>query len=131
MEKCIKLNDELGLVEFIANEAWLWAKERITQLQLDNSSLGNALALEHELAVRFSSFHDEAVSKLSRYEAAETWHQVTAGEGELPPKGVEVIGRFGEHSGVFIVKVRPKNQKPYDGINTYQWRFVSSEDVPQ
>lgn len=68
---------------------------------------------------------NELRAKLTRYEAAETWHQVTAGEGKLPPEGVDVICRYESNSQTFFSKGPPMyNDK-------YQWRFASSKDVPQ
>lgn len=90
------LFDELAVEKYVWRMQWDWAKERITEL----------------------------TAQLARYEAAETWHQVTAGEGELPPEGVDVIYRYDIGSQMFFSKDPPMyNDK-------YQWRFESSKGVP-
>jgi len=51
----------------------------------------------------------------------ERWRQVTSGEGELPPEGVDVIYRYDDRPRLFLGK--PSNNR------TYQWRFVSSGEA--
>lgn len=65
-------------------------------------------------------------AKLARYEAAETWHQVTAGDGELPPV-IPVLWR-NNHPDFQMGELNYSIQGP---CGTYEWRFASSEDVPQ
>jgi hypothetical protein len=124
---------ELAVEKHVGELQWGWARERISgQVQhikdvdtaLSRSSKENfRLECERERAIEE---RDELKAKLARHIEAERWRQVTNGEGESLPEGVEVIGRFSEHSGMFIVKSRPDR----DGIKTFEWRFASSEDVP-
>lgn len=63
-------------------------------------------------------------AKLARYEAAEKWHQVTAGEGELPPP-IPVLWR--DNHPDF-----PPGELNYciqGACGHYEWRFLSSVDV--
>lgn len=75
--------------------------------------------------IELSENLNEALAKLARYEAAEKWHQVTAGDGELPPR-FPVLWRNNHpdfpKSGIhFCIQ---------GGYGTYEWRFLSSGDVP-
>lgn len=69
--------------------------------------------------------HDEALTKLARYKAAEKWHQVTAGDGELPP-AIPVLWR-NNHPDFQMGEL---NYSIQGACGTYEWRFASSGDVP-
>lgn len=66
-------------------------------------------------------------AKLARYEAAERWHQVTAGEGELPPP----IPVLWEHTEPDIKPRGCLRHSIQGNCGTYRWRYASSKDVPQ
>lgn len=63
-------------------------------------------------------------AKLERHEAAERWHQVTDGEGELPPSRLDVLYKL---SPLCVVLYGA----PFPVHLTFAWRYLSSWDVPQ
>jgi len=119
---------ELPALHSLAEEAKSEAIDRQARAITEEQARQVMLITEYSKAkiAAVEKERDELKAQLARHVEAERWHQVTAGEGELPPEGVEVIGRFSEHSGMFIAKVRPER----DGIKTYQWRYASSKYTP-
>lgn len=76
-------------------------------------------------ATKSAKESSELRAKLTRYEAAETWHQVTAGEGELPP-AIPVLWR-NNHPDFPVGEL---NYSIQGACGHYEWRFLSSKDVP-
>lgn len=86
---------------------------------LESGALATS-AVRDELTEQFETMK----TKLARYEAAEMWHQVTAGEGELPP-AIPVLWRdtHPDHDDVLIYCIKGAR-------GTYEWRYLSGKDVP-
>lgn len=102
---------------------------RLDRLKRDNDALQSLIETEIAYSIKLETERDELTAKLARYEAAEKWHQVTAGDGELPPEGAKVIYQYNNPNCAFEPKRIgfPLNAPVY---RTYKWRFASSGDVP-
>jgi chromosome segregation ATPase len=80
--------------------------------------------MEHHFGV-MTTMRDTAQNERDTLRAKlddlERWRQVTSGEGELPPIGVDVIYRYDDRPRLFL-------GAPSDD-RTYQWRFASSGEA--
>lgn len=101
-----------------------------TSLSISRDSRASAVS-EYEKAIEMvkltGAVYDEAVKERDTLRAKlddlERWRQVTSGEGELPPEGVDVIYRYDDRPRLFL-------GAPSDD-RTYQWRFASSDDAAE
>lgn len=102
-------------------------RARITAAILENAELRRERDTANSELVSIARERAELRTNLSRYEAAETWRQVTSGNGEWPPKNVPVIW---QHNHPDFPRDNAINVSCQGGVGTYRWRFLSSEDVP-
>lgn len=80
----------------------------------------NHVVVQNNMAIAIAKERDDLRAKL---DDLERWRQVTSGEGELPPEGVDVIYRYDDRPRLFL-------GAPSDD-RTYQWRFASSDDAAE
>ena len=111
-----KLFEELSVEKHVGELQWGLAREKISGQEQHIKEV-------EEVLERVKKERDELKAQLARHVEAERWHQVTAGEGELPPGGIEMIGRYGAQPPLFFFKDAPTSS------GTYEWRYASSEDV--
>jgi predicted ribosome quality control (RQC) complex YloA/Tae2 family protein len=110
-------------------------KER-DELHKTIAALSDELETECEVAREVKSYAEEIIeskvaeiselkSQLASHIEAERWRQVTAGEGELPPN-IPVFWR-NNHPDFPLGAIQHSVQ---GACGTYEWRYVSSKDVP-
>lgn len=119
MEKCIDLTAELEIASIRCQQKLDLQWDAVKAMEKERDAANgewDSIARERE----------DLRTKLARHEAAETWHQVTAGEGELPPP-IPVLWR-NNHPDFPVGEL---NYCIQGACGCYEWRFLSSNDVPE